>query len=79
MTALATMKHAAGCQVVRENGVEVWMCTIGCPAMTEFIRSGQCDDQPWDQLDESQRQTVVDAASERVLAALAERDEESKR
>jgi hypothetical protein len=44
-----------------------------------FIRSGQCDDQPWDQLDESQRQTVVDAASERMRAALAARDEEDKR
>lgn len=76
MRALATMKHAAGCQVVRENGIAVWTCVISCPAMTEFLRSGECDAQPWDQLDESQRQTVVDAASARLLAALAARDEE---
>jgi hypothetical protein len=73
------MRHAEGCQVVRENGIAVWMCSIGCPAMSEFIRSGQCDDQPWDQLDEDQRQTVIDAASERMLAALVARDEEDKR
>lgn len=77
MTALATMKHAEGCQVVRENEIAVWTCVIGCPAMSEFIRSGQCDEQPWDQLDESQRQTVIDAASERLLAARAAHDEES--
>lgn len=78
MSALSTMKHAEGCQVVHENGIAVWMCTVGCPAMTEFIRSGQCDDQPWDQLDESQRQTVIETASERLRAALAECDQESK-
>ena len=47
MSALATMKHADGCRVVRENDIAVWMCVGDCPAMVEFIRSGQVDHQPW--------------------------------
>ena len=35
MSALSTMKHAEGCKVVRENGVDVWMCVGACPAMYE--------------------------------------------
>jgi len=70
MSALSTMQHAEGCQVVRENGVAVWMCVGDCPAMAEFIRSGQVDDQPWDQLDGAQRRTVVDAVAEAIEHAL---------
>ena len=55
MSALATMKHADGCRVVRENDIAVWMCVGDCPAMVEFIRSGQVDHQPWDQLDPERR------------------------
>jgi hypothetical protein len=49
VSALSTMKHADGCRCVRENGVAIWMCVGECPAMYEFIASGQCDNQPWDQ------------------------------
>lgn len=62
MSAL-TMKHAEGCRVVRDNGVSVWMCVGTCPAMVEFIASGQVDDQPWDQLDQAQRETVIEAVA----------------
>lgn len=77
-SALATMQHADGCKCVRENGVAVWMCVGSCPAMHEFIRSGQVDDQPWDQLDESQVETVKRAVSEHALRALDVRDDEEK-
>jgi hypothetical protein len=55
------------------------MCVGECPAMYEFIASGQVDDQPWDQLDQSQRQTVIDAVAEHALADLDARDKERSR
>jgi hypothetical protein len=82
MSALSTMKHADGCRVVRENGVAVWMCVGECPAMYEFIASGQVDAQPWDQLNQEQRETVIDAVTESMehaLAAQDDRDREGKR
>jgi hypothetical protein len=74
MSVLETMKHADGCQVVRENGVAVWMCVGECPAMYEFIKSGQVDDQRWDQLDRSQVDTVIDAVTEHAIEALDDHD-----
>jgi hypothetical protein len=74
MSVLSTMKHADGCQVVHENGIAVWMCIGTCPAMAEFIASGQVDDQPWDQLDHAQRETVLDAVTGSMEHALAMRD-----
>jgi hypothetical protein len=79
MSALSTMKHADDCRVVRENGIAVWMCVGTCPAIAEFIRSGQVDDQPWDQLDRDQRETVIDAVAEHVIADLEARDKEGPR
>ena len=76
MSVLSTMKHDDRCQVVHENGIGVWMCVGTCPAMAEFIRSGQVDDQPWDQLDADQRETVIDAVSEHALRGLDTRDAE---
>lgn len=70
MSVLSTMKHADGCQVARENGIAVWMCVGTCPAMAEFIRSGQVDDQPWDQLDKDQCETVINAVSKHALPKL---------
>ena len=78
MSVLSTMKHADGCKVVRDNGVAVWMCVSACPAMEEFIRSGQVDDQPWDQLDRDQCETVIDAVTKHALAGLDTRDAEGK-
>jgi ferredoxin len=78
VSALSTMKHADGCKVVRENGIAVWMCVGTCPAMFEFVRSGQVDDQPWDQLDRDQRETVIDAVSNHAIGALDERDKEGR-
>ncbi|HSX22871.1 MAG TPA: hypothetical protein VLE97_08880 [Gaiellaceae bacterium] len=69
-SALATMQHAEGCKCVRENGVAVWMCVGSCPAMYEFIRSGQVDHQPWDRLDDAQVETVKRAVSEHALGSL---------
>lgn len=79
MSALSTMTHADGCKVVRENGIAVWMCVGACPAMFEFIRSGQVDDQPWDRLDRDQRETVIDAVTEHALPGLDARDKEDPR
>ena len=79
MSALSTMKHDDGCQVVRENGIAVWMCVGTCPAMAEFIRSGQVDGQPWDRLDRDQCETVIDAVTEHALSSLDARDEENPR
>jgi hypothetical protein len=70
MSVLSTMKHSDGCQVVRENGVAVWMCVGTCPAIAEFIRSGQVDAQPWDQFDKDQCETVINAVSEHSLPRL---------
>ena len=78
MSVLSTMKHADGCQVVRENGIAVWMCVGTCPAIAEFIRSGQVDDQPWDQLDQDQRETVINAVTEHALPGLDTRIAEGK-
>ena len=78
-SALATMQHAEGCQVVRENGVAVWMCVGTCPAMAELIRSGQVDKQPWEQLDHDQCETVVDVVHKHALGALIVRDENGSR
>lgn len=78
-SALATMQHADDCQVVRENGVAVWMCIGTCPAMAEFIRSGQVDDQPWDQLDRDQCETVVEVVHKHALKSLVVRDEDGSR
>ena len=78
MSALSTMKHADGCKVVRENGIAVWMCVGTCPAMFEFVRSGQVDDQPWEQLDREQRETVIDAVTEHAIGALDAGDEEKR-
>ena len=75
MSALSTMKHADGCKVVRENGIAVWMCVGTCPAVAEFIASGEVDQQPWDQLDRSQVETVLDAVTEHVIDALDDRAE----
>jgi hypothetical protein len=77
--ALSTMEHADGCKVVRENGVSVWMCVGSCPAMYEFIASGQCDNQPWDKLDASQRRTVIDTVSKHAIGALDARDEKENK
>ena len=71
-SALATMKHADGCQVVRENGIAVWTCVGDCPAMYEFIRSGQVDHQPWEQLNEAQTETVKRTVTARALSDLGE-------
>lgn len=79
MSALSMMKHADGCKVVRENGIAVWMCVGTCPAMFEFIRSGQVDDQPWDQLDRDQRETVIDAVAEHAIAGLDTHAKEDSR
>ena len=73
MSALSTMKHADGCKAVRDNGIVVWMCVGTCPAMFEFIRSGQVDDQPWDQLDRDQRETVIEAVTTHTIV---DRDKE---
>lgn len=78
MSALSTMKHAEGCRVVYQNGIGVYMCVGECPAMYEFIASGQVDAQPWDQLDPAQRETVIDAVTGSIEHALAARDDESK-
>ena len=78
-SALATMQHADGCQVVHENGVAVWMCVGTCPAMAEFIRSGQVDQQPWEQLDRDQCETVVDVVHKHALKGLVVRDEDGSR
>jgi len=74
MNALSTMKHTDSCKVVHENGIAVWMCVGTCPAMEAFIRSGQVDDQPWEQLDRDQRETVIDAVTEHALAGFDARD-----
>lgn len=79
VSALSTMKHADGCRCVHENGVAVWMCVGECPAMYEFIASGQCDDQPWDQLDSSQRKTVIDAVTESMEHTLAAQDQAERK
>lgn len=76
MSALSTMKHAEGCRCMHENGIAVWLCVGTCPAMAEFIASGQVDQQPWDQLDHAQRETVIGAVTgsmEHALAALDDR------
>lgn len=44
MSALSTTPHAEGCQGGRESGIAVWMCVADCPALAEFIASGQVDD-----------------------------------
>lgn len=75
-SALSTMEHAAGCMVVRENGVAVWMCVGDCPAMYDFIRSGQVDHQPWDQLDPDQVATVEQAVATHALDGLRTRGDE---
>lgn len=77
-SALATMQHADECKVVRENGVAVWTCVGTCPAMQEFIRSGQVDHQPWDQLDAAQRETVIAVVAGSMEHALAAQDDRSK-
>ncbi len=79
MSVLSTMKHDDGCQVVHQNGIAVWMCVGTCPALAEFIRSGQVDDQPWDQLDRSQRETVIGAVTGVLEHALDDRDREEPR
>lgn len=78
MSALSTMKHAEGCRCVQQDGLAIWMCVGECPAMYEFIASRQCDDQPWDQLDPSQRETVLDAVTGAMEHALAARDDEER-
>jgi hypothetical protein len=78
MSVLSTMKHAEGCQVARENGIAVWMCVGTCPAMAEFIASGQVDGQPWDQLDRDQRETVINAVAGSMEHALAAQDDRSE-
>lgn len=69
MSALSTMKHADGCQVVRESGIAVWMCIGTCPAVAAFIASGQAD-QSLDQLDPAQIETVIGAVTDHVLAGV---------
>ena len=73
------MQHAESCQVVHENGVAVYMCVGTCPAMAEFIRSGQVDQQPWEQLDRDQCETVVDVVQKHALQGLVARDEDGSR
>lgn len=79
MSGLSTMKHANGCRVARQSGIAVWMCVGECPAMREFIESGQVDDQPWDQLDQEQRAVVNGAVAGVVEHALADRDRKEPR
>lgn len=77
LSALATMKHAEGCEVVHENGVVVWMCVGTCPAMHEHLRSGQVD-RECDHLDRDQVETVTRVVTDRLRGEVAKLQEESE-
>lgn len=69
MSSLRNLSHTPNCTTVDlGGGLTGYLCSSSCPAMAAFLvqpgqTTGECDHQPWDQMSQTQIDTLIDAVA----------------